>query len=270
MFSDFHTHTDFSGDSDTPVSKQLDRAVELGMKEICITDHHDHDIIIPGLGPVFELDIDAYLPYMNRIRETYSGRIRVNIGIELGLQLHLKEYLEDFVRKYNFDFIIGSSHFIDRMDPYYPEFFAGRTEKEAYSRYFEVTLKRVKELDCYDVFGHLDYVVRYGPNKNQFYSLKEYGDLIDPILKTLIEKGKGLECNTGGYKYKLGHPNPSEEILSRYRQLGGEILTIGSDAHAPEHLAYDFERLKPVLEKCGFQYYTVFHERKPEFIKIGI
>lgn len=268
MFSDFHTHSDFSGDSDTPVSLQLEQAIKLGMKEICITDHHDHDTVIPDLGAIFELDIDAYLPYMNQIRETYSDRIRVNVGIELGLQLHLKEYLENLVNKYTFDFIIGSSHFIGGLDPYYPEFFEGCTEKEAYSRYFEVTLKRVREMDCFDVFGHLDYVVRYGPNKNKFYSYNEYRELIDPILKTLIEKGKGLECNTGGYKYKLGHPNPSEEILTRYRELGGEILTIGSDAHVPEHLAYDFERLKPVLLNCGFRYYTVYHQRKPEFLKI--
>lgn len=265
MFFDTHMHTDFSGDSDTPVSDQIERAITLGMKEICITDHHDYDVLSPT---DFTLDIDKYLPYMADMQEKYADRIRVNIGIELGLQLHIKEYLEKLVDTYHFDFIIGSSHFIDKLDPYYPEFFNGRTERETYQKFFEVTLKRVQQLDCYDSLGHMDYVVRYGPNKNKEYSYDSYSDYIDPILKALIEKGKGLECNTGGYKYKLGQPNPSKEIFKRYRELGGEILTIGSDAHVPEYIGYEFDKVKEILLDCGFQYYTVFHNRKPEFIKI--
>ena len=267
MFSDFHVHTDFSGDSDTPARDQLNQAVRMGMEEVCITDHHDYDTAFTEID--FTLDIDAYLPYIMQMKGEYEGRLKVQTGIELGLQLHLKDYLNQLTEKYHFDFIIGSSHFVDRQDPYYPAFFEGRAEKEAYRRFFEVTLKRVRELDCYDVIGHLDYVVRYGPTANQNYSYQEYREYIDPILKTLIEHGKGLECNTGGYKYGLGHPNPTEEILLRYRQLGGEILTIGSDAHEPKYLGYEFERTKDVLLDCGYRYYTVFRDRKPEFKKIS-
>ena len=90
------------------------------------------------------------------------------------------------------------------------------------------------------------------PTRNQNYSYEAYQDLIDPILKTLIEKGKGLECNTGGLRYGLGHPNPCEDILRRYRQLGGEILTIGSDAHSPEQVGYGFQTASRLLAACGF------------------
>lgn len=266
MLSDFHLHTAFSADSTAPVRGQIDRAIELGMRELCITDHHDYDSDKPDNE--FLLDFSKYLPYMNAFRSEYSSRIRIDIGVELGLQIHEKQELDRIVNTCDLDFVIGSSHFIDRKDPYFPDFFFGRPEEESYARYFEVTLDRVRTMDCFDVFGHLDYVVRYGPTMNKHYSYAAYRDFIDPILKTLIEKGKGLECNTGGLKYGLGHPNPSEEILKRYRELGGEILTVGSDAHAPQHVGYGFHLLPSLLKSCGFRYYTVFRNRKPVFLPL--
>lgn len=265
MFSDLHIHTEFSGDCRIPAVRQVEQAIALGMKEICITDHHDYDVIS---DTDFTLDLEAYIPFMKKLQTQYENRIRINIGIELGLQLHIKDYLDRLIRKYPFDFIIGSSHFVDGLDPYFSDYFEGRTEREGYERYFEAALARVKGMDCFDSIGHLDYVVRYGPNKNREYDYQAYREYIDPILKTLIEKGIGLECNTGGFKYQLGHPNPCEEILIRYGELGGEILTIGSDAHMPEHIGYGFNRLRNILLVCGFQYYTVYHNRKPVFHNI--
>ena len=119
-----------------------------------------------------------------------------------------------------------------------------------------------------DSYGHIDYVVRYGPNKNTFYSYERYRDLIDEILKTLIEKGIALEVNTAGYKYGLGAPNPHPDILKKYRSMGGELLTVGSDAHRPEHLAYDFQKVTPLLKECGFKAYTVFEKRVPKFLPL--
>ena len=266
MLCDFHLHTDFSADSDAPVRSQIEQAIALGMQEICITDHHDYDTHNPK-SP-FILDFSRYLPYLEQVREEYKDRIRVNIGVELGLLLHDHDALKVQAQSYPFDYIIGSSHFVDDMDPYFPAYFEGRSERHSYERYFEVSLNRVRAMDCFDSFGHLDYVVRYGPTRNKNYSYQSYQEFIDPILKTLAEKGKGLECNTGGLKYGLGHPNPTEDILKRYRALGGEILTIGSDAHAPQHVGYDFHLLPELLKACGFRYYTVFHERKPVFLPL--
>lgn len=266
MLSDFHIHTTYSPDSDAAPQLQIEQAISLGMRELCVTDHYDYDSGNPDYA--FVADLSRYLPHMEQLREEYRNRIRLNIGIELGLQLHEQEHLSQVAAQYPYDFIIGSSHLIDGLDPWYPDYFQNRSERSAYERYFEVTLERIRQMDCFDVFGHLDYIVRYGPNTNQFYSYEAYREWIDPILRTLIEKGKGLECNTGGLKYGLGHPNPTGDVLRRYRELGGEILTVGSDAHAVQHLGYEFSRLPELLKSCGFRYYTVYHQRRPEFVPL--
>ncbi len=154
---------------------------------------------------------------------------------------------------------------VNGKDPYYASYYEGRSEREAYLEYFVSILENIRAFQDFDVYGHIDYVVRYGPDKNTYYS---YADVIDEILKQLIHHGKGIEVNTAGFKYGLGHPNPCEDILKRYRELGGEILTLGADAHQPEHIAYDFQRLPKLLQTCGFSYYTVFKNRKAQFIAL--
>ena len=100
------------------------------------------------------------------------------------------------------------------------------------------------------------------------YSYGRYKDILDEILRKLISKGKGIELNTGGYHYGLGEPNPCTAVIKRYRELGGEIITIGADAHTPDKVAYAFDKAATVLENCGFRYYTVFKDHKPEFISL--
>jgi histidinol-phosphatase (PHP family) len=262
MLPDYHFHTNFSGDSETPVREQLDQAIQLGMKSLCVTDHHDYDVDSPI---DFTLDLDRYFEAMLGLREEYKNRLDLRIGIELGLQTHLEEYFKDLVSSYPLDFVIGSTHFVNGKDVSYSEFFQGRTEKEAYLHYFQVTLDNVKSVSTYDVAGHLDYIVRYGPNKASFYRYHTYQDIIDEILKAIIEKGKGIECNTAGFRRGIHQSNPGQEVLKRYKELGGEIITIGSDAHISKDLGADFIKAKELLRLVGFDYYTEFKERRPEF-----
>ena len=266
MKADFHMHTGFSFDTDSIPEEMVKKSIELGLKTICITDHHDEDY--PEDITAFQLDVDAYFTEMKRLQETYKDQIDMRIGVELGLQPHLGKFYKEFVNKHPFDFVIGSMHVFDKMDPYYGKYFQGRSDKEAYRAAFAETLETVKKIHDFDVLGHIDYVVRYGTKQEEEYSYEENKDVIDEILKHLILNGKGIELNTAGFKYGLSFCHPYPEIIKRYKELGGEIITIGSDGHKPEHIAYDFGKVKDILLACGVEYYTEFKGRKPQFITL--
>ena len=271
--ADMHMHTWFSTDSEACPCDMADEAVRKGLKTICFTDHFDKDDLEWGEEGIF--DVDAYFVEMQKLQEEYAGKLNIRIGIELGLRTYLKDYYEELTKKYPFDFVIGSVHNVPYKkdaegnilytDPAAEKLFTDRTDKEAYRLMMETTLENVRTSDCFQTLGHLDYVVRYGKSRQKEYSYTDYADIIDEILKLLIEKEKGLEVNSAGLKYGLPFAHPHPDVLKRYRELGGEIITIGADAHKPEHIAYDFAKAEEILKSCGFKYYTEFFEQKPVF-----
>lgn len=266
MLWDTHMHTHFSGDSEADSSAMARAAVVKNLSGICITDHLDYDY--PDDPDLFIIDFDQYSKEIHKLQSDFSDVLTINYGIELGLQPHLAKKHHDLLQTEDFDFVIGSSHVVHGIDPYYPVYYEGRTETAAYREYFESILENIAAFDEFDVYGHIDYVVRYGPNKNADYTYKKFKDVIDEILRQLVARGKGIELNMAGFKYGLGHPNPTEEILHRYRELGGEIITVGADGHAPDQIAWNFEKVPGILKAAGFDYFTVFTKRKPEFILI--
>lgn len=266
MLSDCHMHTEFSLDSEAKPEDMIESAIAKGLDAVCVTDHEDRDYISEGKPWTF--DAEQYFTRMEEMQETYRDRILVHIGVEIGLQPHLGEYYRDYVRRRPFDFVIGSVHLIKNQDPYYKEFFEGRSDAQAYEEAFLETYENIRKVEDFDVLGHLDYVTRYGKYQAEEYSYGRFADIIDEILRHLIEHGKGLELNTGGLKDGLPYAHPHMDVLKRYRELGGEILTIGSDAHKPEHVAYDFRKVPDIMRNCGFRYYTEFVGRKPVFRKI--
>ena len=279
--TDIHLHSSFSGDSDEDMEKIINEALQRKMTHLCFTEHNDLDFPPAKKEPenVFLLDTDSYWTRFKQMKEKFSDKITLLFGVEWGLQPHLADALKSYVNQYSFDFVIGSEHTTNRKDPYYPEFYEGRSEYEAYAEYFEDIIANLDALEnsktnqgvkenLIDTFGHLDYVVRYGPNKNSEYSYSKYGDLIDEILKRLIERGIALEVNAGGYKYNLGEPNPAVSVIRRYRELKGEMITVGSDAHKADMLQYSFDKIHTLLLSEGFNYHTIFSGRKPIYLKL--
>lgn len=263
--ADFHVHSDFSIDCTVKAERQIERAIDLGLDYICITDHCDMN---KCKEKEHLFDIETYVGKISELKEKYKKQITVLCGVEMGLQPALKARIDDYINSYNFDFIIGSSHAVKGIDVGYDldVYFSCKSEKEAYREYFEAILENVKAFSNYNVYGHLDFVVRYGPNKNKYFDFNDYKDVFEQLLKIIIENGKGIEINTAGLRKNLGYPHPHKDILKLYKDLGGEIITIGSDAHLVEHVGCDFEEIPALLKSLGFKYYAVFEKQKTKFL----
>lgn len=265
MYKDCHVHTKISHDGISFMQDYLNISAQKGVDEITFTEHYD---VYDGLKTNLKtLDVANYFSSYQKVKETANTKI--NFGIEIGLQPDISNNVKNLVSNYPFDFIIGSSHITCKKDMAMDKsFFYGLTRKEAYLRYFNEVLQNIKIYDEFDVYGHLDYVVRYGGYGIKTIEYLEFADILDAILLELIKKDKGIEINTSGLRYGLPYPHPNIEIIKRYKELGGKIITIGSDAHKVEDLAKDFDLVYDILRSLNIGEIAVFHNRIPNFISI--
>lgn len=238
----------------------------------------DYEFPVQEDGMDFLFDPAKYFSELAKCQNRYAGSIRIRPSIELGLKPHLAKDYQKLLAKYPFDFAIGSTHLIKDMDPYDPAFWEGHSEKESLISYFEAVIENIRAFPEFDSCGHLDYAIRYAPSrfqsgnkeagsnksgsKGKVYQYSDYADYLDEALKLLIHHGIALEVNTAGYAKGLGQPNPQADVLKRYRELGGELITIGSDAHKPEWYACEFARVETLLTGLGFRYYAIYKQRK--------
>ncbi len=257
--ADIHLHTDFSSDSTASLKSMAEQAALIGLETICFTDHYDMDF--PGGD--FRLQTQKYMETVFELKDSFRDRLEILFGVELGMQTYLSERIREYIRQYPFDYCIGSVHLLDGKDPYCRDQY-DLSDDEMLRAYLECTLENLRVIPDVQSLGHLDYVVRYTGIAQTGYSLAEYRELIEPVLKLLIERGIALELNTAGMKKGIGKPNPPVEVLRLYKELGGEMVTVGSDAHRPEFVGYRFPEAAEILENAGFAYYTVFRNKKPE------
>ena len=272
ILSDFHMHTHHSGDSSAPMGDMIEKAIEKGLRQICFTEHQDLDYPECPKDPPgkFTLITDPYKEEVFSLKKKYQDKIDIGFGVELGLQLgDTIRKNREYMAGYDFDFVIGSIHLMDNQDFYYPEVWEGKTIEEMYRRCFEQTLENITLFKDFDVLGHLDYITRYSPDKGASYDPEKFTDIIDEILKKLIEDGKGLDINSKVlFTNPEGNPNPHPMILKRFKQLGGQIITFGSDAHYPEQVACGFDTTSRMALEAGFTEYYTFKDRKPTAHKL--
>lgn len=276
MFADYHVHTEFSDDSVYLMEDVIRDAVGMGMDEICITDHVDYgvkddwdsgkEIRYRGGEPLANVDYPAYMEKIRRLKEQYEGKIVIKTGMEFGMQMHTIPQYEALFARWPFDFIILSVHQVEDQEFWTQDFQRGRTQKEYQERYYREMLSLVKSYKNYSVLGHLDLIKRYDEAGD--YPFDRVRPLVEEILRAVIAEGKGIEVNTSAHRYGLSGTMPSEKILKLYRELGGEILTIGSDSHKPEHLGSYIEETKALLKDLGFERFCTYEKMRPVFHRL--
>ena len=266
--SDYHIHTNHSLDSTAEMEKMILSSIEKGLTEIALTDHVDYIFGQNNPSKYAEINYDNYILEFNALKSKYENKINILFGVEMGLDINVNHEIEKLVAKYPFEFIIGSSHTTHSLDLYTGEFFLNKNKETAFNQYFEEILENVKNIKSFDVYGHFDYITRYSHYKDNSLKYLDFKESIDEVLKALIEHGKGLEINTSGYRYGLNQVHPQLDILKAYKQLGGEIITIGSDAHKAANIAENFDKAENILLEAGFKAYSIFRNRKPVFVDI--
>lgn len=283
MFIDYHVHSSYSDDSEYPMEQIVEDAVEAGIDELCFTDHVDYGIKRDWDDPLgieycaggegepetialANVDYPRYVQEIASLQSKYEGRIIIKMGMEFGMQQHTIQQYEQLFAKYPFDFIILSVHQVGDKEFWTQEFQEGRTQKEYNERYYEELLYLVRHYQNYSVLGHLDLIARY--DKAGVYSFEKISPILTEILKTVIQNGKGIEVNTSCYRYGLHDLTPSRNILRLYRELGGKILTVGSDSHKREHLGMYIPETLAELKDMGFETICTYHQMNPQFHKL--
>lgn len=184
-------------------------------------------------------------------------------GIEFGVQVHTVPEYEEAFKKYPFDFVLLSFHQVDDKEFWRQDFQKGKTQEEYNRRYYEEILKTVKIYKNYSVIAHMDVIKRYDLQGE--YPFEKIQDLVKQIFEVIIPDGKGIELNTSSRAYKLKSLMPSREILELYHQMGGEVITIGSDAHNEERIGEDVKEMQELLKEIGFQGICTFDRMQPVF-----
>ena len=261
---DYHAHSDFSDDSVTPMNEMIEAAISKGVREFALTDHFDPDY--PDRNYPFEIDFENYHKSLIESAARYKGRIKVIKGLEMGIQHGATlQKCEKAAVAFPYDFIIGSFHAAHGQD-LYTDYLTDREPEEAFSAFYSYMSHCLAEFSNFDVLGHFNVIDRYA---SVIPDYAPYTEVIEGMLRDLVAKGKGLEFNTSCFRYGMGRrTTPTREILEAYRALGGEIVTIGSDAHRATDIVHGYDKALEILKACGFRYIATFEGRKPSFVKI--
>ena len=259
---DYHMHSKVSFDGKSDALEMALTAKERGLKEICFTDHIDHEINVEKEIMVFDQQV-----YNATYDNLEVPGLKIRRGVEYGLKVGNKEQLRQDLKRCDFDFVLGSVHFVKEVDVYLEPYWQGKNLQEAYREFMEETLLCVQEHEDFDVLGHLTFICkgRGNPTKELLY-YKDHREIVDEILRELARKGKGMEINTSGVD-RCGGFLPTADFFRRFKELGGEIVTIGSDTHNAERVGQYSKEACEIFKEI-FGYVCTFEGRQPIFHKL--
>jgi histidinol-phosphatase (PHP family) len=262
MFTDYHTHTNNSFDSKAVMMETCQKALENGVEQICFTEHFTLNPNVPTYG---HMKWEKYSEDIQTCQEAFKNQpLHILKGIELCEPHKYTEEYKQLFQKEHVDFILGSVHNI--KDIGLRKTLAKYSRLEAYDFYFKEMLLLVEKADI-DCLAHFDLIKRYSKEPFSKDDFEKFEPLIKQILSKAIERGIGIEINTSTVE-ALNEPMPSHYVLSLYRELGGRILTIGSDSHYSEHIGRGIKEAYALAKECGFTEVSVFENRRATFVSI--
>ena len=266
---DLHAHTDNSFDGHHSAVFLCETAAARGLRALALADHVEMDFYREQ-----SFDRTAKQSYFEivKARSAFRGKLIVCAGVELGQPTYNLPESEHLVRQYSYDVVIGSMHNLRGKKDFYfmtaEEYAEGRAQ-EMLREYFNELLL-LAQWGRIDVLAHLTYPLRYIAGKHGIpVDLEPYAEQIDAILEAAVKNKLALEINTSGLRQKLGQTTPGEDIVRRFREVGGERITVGSDAHYAEHLGAGLEQGMDMAQRCGFTHMTLYQRREPIQIEIA-
>ena len=262
LLTDYHTHSVLSPDGDVPLARMADAAVAAGLGELCITDHCD--LMDQDGGRVYGYNWPAAVSQFRETVPMFQGRLNLRLGLEFGVPHVDRTAAEQILSLPELDFVIGSVHNLSPArggrDFYFVDYPDADACYAALDDYF-ASMSVLACTDLYDVLGHIIYPLRY---MHTPVSLERYRETIRTILRKVVEGGRGIEINT----YRGRTIADWRPILELYRDCGGEIVTVGSDAHLPEHVGLGISEACALLQQTGFRYLATYEKRKPELNRL--
>jgi histidinol-phosphatase (PHP family) len=260
---DYHVHSEWSFDAKDSIESIAAEAAGAGIQEICFTEHIE-PYNTYGLDWNGYINFETYAAETDRVRSLFPG-LSIRRGLELGLSESVLPDIRRYLSGKSLDFIIASQHFIQNYDPYFPEYFIGKTKKEAEETYLKCLFNCLKGFDAFCVVGHIGYVSKNAPYRSPL-EYADYPDLIDEILKVIIHAGHGIEINTSSWGV-YGVPMPTPAIIGRFLELGGDVVTVGSDTHGKARVGDHSKEALELLRSVGGKYICTFENLKPVFHK---
>lgn len=270
---DNHNHSQFSFDGKrSSVESAARAAAAQGLGGIAFTDHCD--FFVPEMKAMHEdtvsetFDIPAQQAEISRVQELLDkesghGGIRLLKGVELGMHENHRDDIRRILEENCFDQVIASIHYLDDTDPFYGGYYDDKDWKHAYGHYLETIHKEMTALKDFDIMGHFDYVVRYAPYPQTCMKYQDFSDILDEMFRYLIHEGKAIEINTKSYQDYSGRTvTLDNDVLLRYRELGGEIISIGSDSHDPSRVGHNFRDFALLLKSLGFRWTAHYEKRR--------
>lgn len=265
---DNHNHSQFSFDGQrTSVEASARAALSAGLGGICFSDHCDH--YVPPMKASFEdlkpeyFDVAEQQEEIGRVQDLLGEDVKILKGIEIGMYEECHEQIRDVLDSNSFDQVLASVHYIQQTDPYYGGYYEGKDWKQAYGGYLETIYKEMTWLGDFDIMGHYDYIVRYAPYPVTSILYRDFSEIFDEMFRYLIYEGKALEINTKSYEGHRGRiVELDHNVLLRYRELGGEIISLGSDSHEPTRVGAGFTFHAELLKSLGFRWTAHYEQRR--------